>query len=174
MKRWLHGMIATLLLSCSWATAQETGYTIRETDLRAKPFLDALVLVKIPEKTPVTIVARQAGWIQVKSAKQQGWVRMLSLKLGSVDPAKREQSFLSMMRVARARPAGEPTVTTGVRGFSEEDLKAAKPNPEAVDKMQTFFVARTNVMQFADNGKLLMQTVPYVDAAGQPEPEKKP
>lgn len=162
--------VASLLAVPAWA--QDTGFTLRETDVRAKPFLDAELLTKLPEKTPVTVLTRQGGWMQVRTGETQGWVRMLSLRLGNPDPKKNDTTFLAAI-TRSSRPSASPTVTTGVRGFSEEDLKAAKPSPEEVARMETFAVPPAGAAQFAAFGKLVAKPVPYVKADGKPEKESK-
>ena len=167
---WLVFSVTVLLALPAWA--QETGFTLRETDVKAKPFLDAGLLTKLPEKTVVTVLQRQGGWMQIKSDETQGWVRMLSLRLGNPDPKKNDTSFLAAI-TRSSRPSTSPTVTTGVRGFSEEDLKAAKPNPEELAKMESFAIPPAGAAQFAAAGKLVARQVDFVKADGKPEKVKK-
>ena len=164
---------ACLLLCCSAAQAQETGYTLRETEVKAKPFLDAENVGKLPEKAQVTILGRQGGWSQIRADKVEGWIRLLSMRLGSVDPQKNPTAVATTIGFGKQRPGGGPTVTTGVRGFSEEDLKEAKPNPEEVKKMETFTIPPAGASQFAAAGGLTAQTVSYVDADGKLTKVKK-
>jgi hypothetical protein len=161
------------MLWCSVACAQETGYTLRETEVKARPFLDAENVGKLPEKTQVSILARQGGWSQIRAGETQGWVRLLSLRFGNPDPTKNQTALATTIGFGRPRPGASPTVTTGVRGFSEEDLKAAKPNPEEVREMESFSVPPAGAAQFAAAGKLVAQTVPYIDAEGKPMKAKK-
>ena len=155
------------LLWCQAAFAQESGFTLRETEVKARPFLDAENVGKLPEKAQVSILARQGGWSQVRTAEMQGWVRLLSLRFGNPDPKKNQTALATTIGFGRPRPGAGPTVTTGVRGFSEEDLKAAKPNPEEVQKMESFSIPPAGAAQFAAAGKLAAQTVSYVDADGR-------
>lgn len=167
------GLFALLALGTATAAAQapkppaESGFTLRETDVRAKPFLDAAAVGKLPERTAVTVQQRQGGWMLVKGADLEGWVRMLSVRLGNPDPKKNDTTFLTAIGFGK-RPGGAPTATTGVRGFSEEDLKAAKPSPEQLQKMDSFAVPIAGAAQFAAAGRLSPKPVPYVDAAGKP------
>lgn len=166
-------LAACSLLLCSAAFAQESGFTLRETEVKARPFLDAENVGKLPEKAQVSILARQGGWSQVRAGEIQGWVRLLSLRFGNPDPKKNQTALATTIGFGRQRPGAGPTVTTGVRGFSEEDLKAAKPNPEEVKKMETFSIPPAGAAQFAAGGKLVAQTVSYVDADGKPIKVKK-
>ncbi|MCW5625446.1 MAG: SH3 domain-containing protein [Burkholderiales bacterium] len=169
--RWLL-LIAALAAIPAWAQ-QNAAYVVRETDLKAKPFLDAEALGKLPEKATVTVLKRQGGWNQVKSGALEGWVPMLRLRLGNPDPKKNTTSIAAITGSFNQRPGAGPTATTGVRGFSEEDLKAAKPAPEEVKKLDDFAVSAGDAAAFAAAGKLTARTVAYVDADGKPVPVKK-
>ena len=171
MKPWLWPLFALVLISVS-AHAAETGYTFKETELKEQPFLDAKTLHTLAEKSVVEILARQGAWMQIKIPdSRQGWVRMLSVRLGSADQKPRS-SLLSALSLSRPRPATTSTVTTGVRGFSEEDLAKAKPNPAEVAKMKTFTATPEQATQFAESSNLKRQSVSFFDDAGKPWKEK--
>jgi hypothetical protein len=169
---------ATLLaLMIPAAYAAETGYTLTALEIKDKPFLDAATVATLPAKTPVEIVTRQGAWMQIKTSKagQQGWVRMLSVRLGSPDrkPASGGNLLSSLVAAARPRPATASTVTTGVRGFSEEDLANASPNAAEVEKMKSFAASAPQAEQFARGGKLESRPLAYFDGNGKPLEEKK-
>jgi hypothetical protein len=158
------------------AYAAETGYTLKATEMRDKPFLDAETVATLPEKTTVEIVTRQGAWMQIKTADaRQGWIRMLSVRLGS--PDRKQQSggnLLSALGIAnRPRPATTSTVTTGVRGFSEEDLAKAKPNAAEVEKMKSFSATTEEATRLAESGNLAARPVAYFDERGKPLKGKK-
>lgn len=169
MKVWRYCGVLLALTIAAGAQAADKGYTLREVEVKAKPFLDAQAVGKLPEKTPVTVLSRQGGWTQIQAGKVEGWVRLLNVRLGSADPAKNDTSFLAALGVGKQRSSSGPTVTTGVRGFSEEDLKAAKPSPEELKKMDGNAVGGDAAQAFAAAGKLVAQQVPYVDAEGKVE-----
>jgi hypothetical protein len=79
-------LVALLAFLIPTAYAAETGYTLKATEVKDKPFLDANTLATLPEKTTVEILTRQGAWMQIKTADaKQGWIRMLSVRLGSPD-----------------------------------------------------------------------------------------
>jgi hypothetical protein len=163
--------VVAFVAASATAHAQETGFMLRETELKAKPFVDAQTLAKLPEKAPVTVVSRQGGWTQVKSASGTGWIRMLSMRLGSADPAaKPNTSFLAALGLGRTSRSstGGPSVTTGVRGFSEEELKVAKPDPAQLAKLGEANVGAGDAALFAKQGGLIARSVPFVDEDGDP------
>ena len=159
------------------AYAAETGYTLKATEVRDNPFLDANTIATLPEKTVVEIVTRQGAWMKVKTAdaKQQGWIRMLSVRLGSPDQKPQSGgSLLSALGIgSRPKPSTNSTVTTGVRGFSEEDLANAKPNAAEVEKMKGFTATPEEATRLAESGKLAATPVAYFDENGKPLKENK-
>ena len=150
--------------------AVEIGYTLKATDVKDKPFLDAVTLATLPEKTRVEIITRQGAWMQVKTANvNPGWIRMLSVRLGSVDQQPQSSgSLLTALSIgSRPRPATTSTVTTGVRGFSEEDLANAKPNPEEVQKMKSYAATSEDAAKRAETGQLSPRALAYFDENGK-------
>jgi hypothetical protein len=175
-KNTLVRLVALLAWLIPTAYAAETGYTLKATEVKDKPFLDANTLVTLPEKTMVEILTRQGAWMQIKAADaKQGWIRMLSVRLGS--PDQKPQSggnLLSALGIGnRPQPATTSTVTTGVRGFSEEDLANAKPNAAEVEKMKSFAATNEEAAKLAASGKLAAIPVAYFDERGRPLKEKK-
>jgi len=169
-------LLAALVLFIPAAYAAESGYTLKPIELKDKPFLDAATVVTLPEKTQVEIVTREGAWMQVRTRdKQQGWVRMLSVRLGN--PDQKPQSggnLLSAIGIgSRPRPTTTATVTTGVRGFSEEDLAKAAPNPAEVEKMKAFTATAADAQQLAAQGKLESHQIAYFGADGKPLKDKK-
>ena len=167
---WLCGLIA-----CA-AHAAETGYTLKSTEIKDRPFIDAATLVTVPEKTLVEIVSRQGAWMQVKTKESKvGWVRMLTVRLGAPDQKPLRGNLLSALGFNRPRPTSSSTatVTTGVRGFSEEDLAKAAPNPAEAAKMKAFSVSASAAAHFAESGKLSRKTIAYFDEDGKPLKEGK-
>jgi hypothetical protein len=168
-------VLAAVLALAAPALAIESGYTLRPTELKAKPFVDAETVATLAEKTRVEIVTRQGAWMQIRTrdTRNQGWVRMLSVRLG--DPNQKPGGgILSAIGIGgRSRPQTTATVTTGVRGFSEEDLKEAKPNPGEVARMESFAANAAHIQPFVQDGQLAARDVPYFDEKGRPVERKK-
>ncbi len=175
--KFLLRLIAILAMLIATAYAAEIGYTLRATEVKDNPFLDANTVATLAEKTTVEIVTRQGAWMKVKTtdAKQQGWIRMLSVRLGSPDQKPQSGgSLLSALGIgSRPRPSTNSTVTTGVRGFSEEDLANAKPNAAEVEKLKSFAATPEEAAKLAASGKLAATQVAYFDENGKPLKEKK-
>ena len=162
-----------LFTVCLWlcalsAQAGEVAYTVRATELKAKPFADAATLLNLAEHGKVEIVARQASWMQVKSDGTTGWVKMLSLRMGSGDATKNsgDNGLGALFNVAATGNSGS-TVTTGVRGLSEEKLKNARPNPQALETMRGYAANKEGANGFAKAGKLKSQHMDYLPPPGK-------
>jgi hypothetical protein len=150
-----------LALCAVSAIAQETGLAVRETEVKKEPYSDAQTVGTLPEKTPVKVLARQGGWMQVESGTQSGWVRMLSIRMDS-GQSSFASGLKSLFSVARTGSSGR-TVTTGVRGLDKEQIKNAKPNPEELKKLAGFAASKGEAEQFAaGNPKLADQKIDYL------------
>ena len=160
--KWLLWIV---LAGCAWsAQAGELAYTVRATELKARPYSDAATLAKLAEHTQVEVVARHASWIQIKADGANGWVKMLSLRFGDAAQQKSGDSGLgSLFNVATTGSSGS-TVATGVRGLSEEKLKNPHPNPQALRQLQRFAVNKQEAGKFARTGKLAAQHADYLPA----------
>ncbi len=157
--------ISLLLLLPLLAIATESAQTLTSTDLKQEPFIDAKTMSTLPAKTAVEVLKRQGGWLQIKTAEVEGWVKMTSIRLGSGGAdAKGDSGLAELFNVATTGRSGEKgvTVATGVRGLSAEDLKNATPAPEAVKKMDSYSGSKNEAQAFASSGKLQAQQVDYL------------
>lgn len=150
------------------AQAAEAGRTIVAADLKQQPFIDAATVVNLPADTVLEVLQRQGGWMQVKSGAGEGWLKMTAVKLGAAaaTSGKSGSSLSTLVNLATTGRSGSSgvTVTTGVRGLGQEDLKNAQPNLEAVKKMESFTAARNETAAFASSAKLQSQTLEYLSA----------
>jgi hypothetical protein len=163
------------LLAASWAAAAaaaDTGYLLKAADLKSKPFLDADTLVRLPEKTALEIVAREGPWMLVKADGKQGYVRLLQVRLAVSDSMLAAAPAAARPGPSAARPAGTaPIVTTGVRGFDEQGLKDAEPDPAAFALMVSFAASKGQAQQFAQASPLAARAMPYYGVNGKPVKE---
>jgi uncharacterized protein YgiM (DUF1202 family) len=156
--------LALLVLLAAPALAQETGYAVRETEIKKEPYSDAQTVGTLAEKAQVKVLDRQNGWMQIESGTQSGWVRMLSIRMDSGSSGF-VSGLKSLFSVARTGSSGR-TVTTGVRGLDKEDIKNAKPNPEEVKKLAGFAASKGDAEKFAAGSpQLKTQKIDYLPAA---------
>ncbi len=146
--------------------AAEAGRTLVAADLKQQPFIDAATVANLPAGTELEVLKRQGGWMQVKSGVGEGWLKMTAVKLGTATATQEKSgnglsTLVNLATTGRSGSSGV-TVTTGVRGLGQEDLKNAQPNPEAVSKMESFTAARKETAAFASSAKLQSQTLEYL------------
>jgi hypothetical protein len=141
--------------------AWQVAYTVRSTEIKQLPYSDAKTVGNLDDKTKVNVMLRRGGWTKISSTKGDGWVRMLSLRNSSIARKPGDNGLQSMFNVARTGSSGI-TMTTGVRGLSEEDLKNAHPNPAEFEKLQKYAVNRAKAEKFAHAAKLKDQQLDYL------------
>ena len=137
--------------------------TVRPTEVKAKPFADAATLSNLPENSAVEVLARKSGWMQIKNESTAGWVKMLNLRFGDATALKKSgSSGLGTLFNVAATGASGGTVSTGVRGLSEENLKNPHPNPQAFAELQQYAASEAQAQKFGTSGKLATQRLDYL------------
>lgn len=160
MKKLLVWCCAFGISMSAWAA--EEAYTIRATELKARPYGDAQTLATLPARSKVQVLQRRSSWTEIRAGENKGWVKMLSLQLAQGAAQRRADNGLrSLFNVARSGGSGA-TVTTGVRGLSEEQLKNAQPDPAALRELERYAANRRDAQRFAADGKLRAQSVDYL------------
>jgi hypothetical protein len=118
----------------------------------------------LAQRTKVEVIGRRSSWRQVQVDGKTGWVKMLSLEFNHANRKAGDTGLATLFNVATTGSTGS-SVTTGVRGLSEDDLKHTKPNPKALAIMDTYSVNKSDAQQFSKVGKLSSQSMEYI-----PEP----
>lgn len=140
------------LLNIELSIAAEIGSALKNDNLRAEPYADAKVAGSFSRGERLEILKKQGAWLQVKSKKSTGWVRLLSVKRGAASTGNQSAGVLA---VASGRAGtGQVVSTTGVRGLSEQDLKTAKFNETEVKTLESYTLSAEQGRQFANAGKL--------------------
>ncbi len=143
--------LSTLLFS-NLSMATETGSALKNDDMRVEPFADAKITGTFTRGESLEILNKKGAWLQVKSKSKTGWVRLLSIKRGTSTTSNQGAGIL----VAASGRAGTGQVvsTTGIRGLSAEELKAAKFNEAEVKTMGNYTESAQQGKQFANAGGL--------------------
>lgn len=143
------------------AQAQDKGVALKADKLVAEPFADAKQVGSLAKGDAVTILKKSGGWYQVKGKGPQGWVRMLSVRRGEAgkSSAAKDVAALSTGRTG----TGQIVSTTGVRGLSEEELKAAKYDEKELVKAEASVVSKADAGKFAQKGKLVARAFNYLE-----------
>jgi len=145
-------LIAGFCLLAPFAVMAETGSVLKNDILRKEPFADAKSAGSLTRGESVQILKKQGAWLQVKTQKTTGWVRLLSVKRGASTSGSQSAGVLA---VASGRAGtGQVVSTTGVRGLSEDELKAAKFNGAEISAMEGYTTSAETARQFASQGQL--------------------
>ena len=157
--------VAVFFILCVQAVfAVETGTALKADAIKKEPFSDAQTIATLAAGDKVNIFKKDGGWLNVKSAKGNGWVRMLSIRRG--DAKKTKGVAESVMGLASGRAGtGKVVATTGIRGLNEEDLKTAKFDAGELKLAESFATTRADAQKFANQGKLKPQSFDYLPAA---------
>lgn len=168
--------------------ANEKGRVIRTSKVYFDASGLSPVVGEIESGTEVDILESRSGWKLVFYADGSltGWVRRYQIRSGftgvtGTNKQSDSGGFISgLAAISRgvssffdsdddsASSAATATlgvrgrssvVTLGVRGLSESDLKAAKPNQEELKKMKMFASTASRVDSFAVVGKLQVRDV---------------
>lgn len=132
--------------------AAETGTTLKNDSLRVEPFADAKIAGNFSRGESIQILKKQGAWLQVKTKKSTGWVRLLSVKRGATTASNQTAGVLAM--ASGRAGTGQVVSTTGVRGLGEEELKAAKFNAAEIKMLEGYTLSAEQGRQFASAGKL--------------------
>lgn len=155
--------------------APTPGTVTRDTELKAKPVIDAATLAALPARSAVTILERRGGWLRVASGRTEGWVRLLHVS--SQPPGGRAstaQELETAARVATGRAGtGNIVVTTGIRGLSEEQLRQAQADPEQVERLERLAVDAAQAGAYAAAHRLERRQVPYLANPGERRDAKR-
>lgn len=142
--------------------AAEAGTALKADSMRVQPFSDAKIVGSFSKNEKLQILTKKGAWLQVKTNKATGWVRLLSVKRGTTTTASQTSGALS---VASGRAGtGQVVATTGVRGLSEQELKSAKFSEAEISKMESLTLNADQGQEFAASGKLQATKLNYLPA----------
>lgn len=159
MKKLLLLLISIPLL----AFAGEVGTALKADSVRAEPFADAKPTGNLNKGDSVDILSKKGAWLQVKAKNSTGWVRLLSVKRGGSSGGN---ALGGAIDVASGRAGtGKVVSTTGIRGLSAEELKAAKFNEDEMKKMEANAVSAADGEKFASAGGLSKSNLAYFKGA---------
>jgi hypothetical protein len=141
-----------LLLLANFCLAAESGSALKNDSLRVEPFADAKVNGSFSRGESLQILKKKGAWLQVKTKKATGWVRLLAVKRGGSSSGNQTAGVLAL--ASGRAGTGQIVATTGVRGLSAEQLKAAEFNAAEINLLETYTLSAAQGQQFASAGKL--------------------
>jgi hypothetical protein len=161
MKIYLKLLILIALAYPILALASDAGTALKTDTIRAEPFADAKSVGNLNKNDSVEILSKKGAWLQIKTKSGSGWVRILSVKRGGTSGSSN-----SIADIANGRTGtGKVVSTTGIRGLSAEDLKAAKFNEDEMKKMEGHTLSSSDGQKFASAGGLNTTKMAYLKGA---------
>lgn len=82
---------------------------------------------------------------------------MLNVRLLAQEKREEEQGLSAVL--SSMGKGSLPTVSTGVRGFDEDDINNAQANFAQVEQLESFVVSKEAAKLFAQSGNLLSQSI---------------
>ena len=174
-------LILLMVLIAGVPAAAERAQVIRAGDLLAQPFIDAAKTGPVAAAQGVNVLKRQGGWVQVAvDGGKTGWVRALNLRLAAgagPAPVVRggpkvalqggqlnafEAAALKGKRSTLTTGSRGKTVSTGVKGLDEENIRNANFDADQLDKLNTLGVSADDARTMAANDRLAENQVDYL------------
>lgn len=144
----------------------EPGIALKNDQVRAQPYSDAKITGNISRSQKVEILSRKGAWLNIKTSKTKGWVRLLSVKRGAATGSGTKASDVLDLASGRSG-TGKVVATTGVRGLNEEDLKSAKFDESQVKVLESHSQSAEQARKFARAGELKAVKFEYLPAPAQ-------
>lgn len=165
-------LILVAMAAAGAAHAAENGSLIRAETLREQPFIDAAAVDSLAANEAVAIAARQGGWMQVGARGKTGWVKMLNVRLAGGGSTGGSGGLMAAASLFRTGSSGT-TVTTGVKGLSEEDLRNAQPDRAQLAALAAQATTPAAASAQASANGLKPNEVAYLKAGKPPKGKKK-
>ena len=160
-------ILQLLLLLPAISLAAEKGTALKADTLRAQPYSDAKTAGSLTRGENVEILSKQGAWLKIKTSKNTGWVRLLSVKRGAGGTSAAGQATGALSVATGRAGTGQVVATTGVRGLSAEELKSAKFNEAEIKQMEGYEQSSVAGQKFAASGGLKAIKFSYLPAQGE-------
>lgn len=144
------------------------GALSRKTAMQAEPRDDASALRQLDKGASVEVLSRNGAWYKIDANGQQGWVRLYWVRTGGAhveraatgavgQPLHSISDTLSLATARRNR--SQIGATMGVRGMSEEDLKAAHYDAAQMTRLDGNAVSNDDASKFAAAGPVRRRSI---------------
>jgi hypothetical protein len=156
------------------AEAPREARITRATTVHQSPASDAVVVTKLVAQERVTVSERSGGWYRIVAAGGTGWVRLSGVRFATTSSESRGGLAAPLRLLQSGRAAVTTgTVTTGVRGLTEQELAASTPDPAAVAALEAHAVDATAARAFANELELRPTQVKALKPpAGEPKSDE--
>lgn len=153
-------MMLPMLSLASESLQRPKARLIQDTEVREKPQIRAAVLGSVDADTEIAVRDRVGGWYQIEAVPLAGWVQLLSVRFESSAYRPGRMGVSSLWKSV-TKGHSDITVTTGVRGLGEKEIRQASINPEALRQLQTIAITPDTAREFARQAHLKPRSVDY-------------
>ncbi len=164
----LGAILTASVVSSAYATP---GTLLRDENLRSQASATSPIAAKATKGNAVEILDRQGGWLKVKAGKAEGWVRLLSVRVGSGGAGGVGLGDVVGAATTRSDPTRVVAVA-GVRGLNEEDMKQAKFNAEELARLEALSVTTLQAKSYAEKSGLAAVNIPELPKPKPPQNNK--
>lgn len=158
MKTFLFPAVLALCAAATSAWAA-SGTVLRAEKLYSQPAATSKVAASVAKGANVEILAKQGGWLRVKSGNSTGWIRLLSVRAGTGGLGGAGVRDVVGAATTKSDPSRVVAVA-GLRGLDEEDLKQAKFNETELARLEALKVTPAQAKGFAGQSGLTVAKVP--------------
>jgi hypothetical protein len=140
------------------ASKGRLAQVIKKTNVLMQPSYQSDTAGSVAAKEKINIQKRKSAWYFIstenlpKTGQLFGWISMLNVRF--IATAKRGGELGVGSLFSSVTNDSLPTVSTGVRGFDENDLKNAKADLKQLLLLNTYLVSTGAAARFAQQGKL--------------------
>jgi len=177
-------MFALFIFLAAPLHADQDAIVVREALVYSTTNSASQQVGKIAAGTRVSVFERKGGWKEVYYEKDSivGWVRSYQIREGSFAPLVEGETepdsrgFLAGLAAFSRKASGffrsgssttsSGTATIGVRGLSEAEISAARPDYDEFEKMQRYASNNVRLVEFRQRGQLNVNNVRHL-AAGK-------
>lgn len=160
-------ILCGLLTPVVSAEESQAATVLQQTTLYAEPYSDAAALATLQPRQQVAVLERKGGWYRVRSSTQSGWLHMSHIRFGDGSVTQGDSGglgqTLQFLSTGRSGASGV-TVATGIRGLDAADMSNAKPNHQAVKRLDRYQVTPRQAKNFAARAQLQSQPLGYIDS----------
>ena len=169
-KTFLIKALALLLAMGAMPALAAQGTVLRNEKLYSQPSATSKVTATAAKGASVTILAKRGGWLQVRSGRSSGWIRLLSVRAGAGGLGGAGLGDVVGAATTRSDPSRVVAVA-GLRGLDDEDLKQAKFDGAELARMDAWDASAAQARSFAARGGL---AAAKVAALPEPRPAQQP
>lgn len=162
--------------------AGQDAIVVREAVVYSASSSTSQAVGRIIAGSRVSVFERKGGWKEVYFEAESivGWVRGHQVREGSLAPAVEVDSssdsrgFLAGLAALSRKASGffrsgnsttsSGTATIGVRGLSEAEINAARPDYDEFKKMQQYASNNVRLVDFRQSGELSENNVEHLAA----------